>query len=183
MEWLVAGELNGAGERGGVEGLRALPRLSTPSVNAVCLYRHGEELTYDAEGKLRAELYSSRQLKKGVAPVDERRVKRKLLLPTVSMPGKWFQGDDRLPVPKAWPRPTRKPLDRSTVLVFDATGACISGLFGQVRYDPRTGLRRLCHRTSSPCRGLDRGPTHSLDFCPRTKVCPSSCGVVAACAA
>ncbi|MFK0050006.1 CRISPR-associated endonuclease Cas3'' [Streptomyces sp. NPDC090741] len=143
VRWLVSGELSGAGEKGGLDGLRALPRLSVPPVNAVCLYQHGEELTYDAEGTLRAEFYSDRQLKKGVPPVVERRVKRKLLLHTVSMPGKWFEGNGRLPVPKAWPRRTYKPLDRSTVLLFDATGACVFGLAGQVHYDPRTGLRRL----------------------------------------
>ncbi|WP_030303924.1 CRISPR-associated endonuclease Cas3'' [Streptomyces katrae] len=141
--WLISGELNGAGERGGVDGLRALPRLSIPPVNAVCLYQHGEELTYDAEGKLRAKFYSDRQLKKGVPPAVERQVKRNLLLHTVSMPGNWFEGNGRLPAPKPWPRRTYKPLDRWNVLLFDATGACVFGLAGRVHYDPATGLRRL----------------------------------------
>ncbi|MGW1643044.1 CRISPR-associated endonuclease Cas3'' [Streptomyces lavendulae] len=147
VDWLVSGELNGTGERGGMEGLRALPRLSIPPVNAVCLYQHQhgakKSLTYDAEGKLLAKFYSDSQLKKGVPPAVERQVKRKFLLHTVSMPGRWFEGDDRLPVPQAWPSLKFKPLDRSNVLLFDATGACVSGLAGQVHYDPRTGLRRL----------------------------------------
>lgn len=143
VDWLVSGELNGKGEEGGVEGLRALPRLSTPTVNAMCLYQVGARLTYDAAGEREAQFYTARQLKKGVPPVVEREVRRQLLLHTVHMPGKWFQGDDRLPDPQAWPKQPYKPIEHSPVLLFDATGACISGLPGRVHYDPRTGLRRL----------------------------------------
>ncbi|MFE1788953.1 CRISPR-associated endonuclease Cas3'' [Streptomyces sp. NPDC059525] len=144
VAWLISGGLNGSGDEGGVEGLRALPRLSVPPVNAVCLYRHGGKLlTYDAEGELKAELYSGSQLERGVSPADERRVRRKLLLHTVSMPAAWFKGSDRLPSPESWPTQRYRPLDRYAVLLFDARGTCVSGLAGQVRYDPSTGLHRL----------------------------------------
>ncbi|MFE9846989.1 CRISPR-associated endonuclease Cas3'' [Streptomyces goshikiensis] len=144
VAWLVSGKLNGSGEEGGAEGLRALPRLSVPPVNAVCLYRQDDgKLTYDAEGTLRAEFYADRQVKKGLPSATERRVKRKFLLHTVSVPGKWFEGDGRLPDPTVWPRSPHKPLDRWNVLLFDAEGTCVSGLAGQVHYDPQTGLRRL----------------------------------------
>ncbi|MGW7142358.1 CRISPR-associated endonuclease Cas3'' [Streptomyces xanthophaeus] len=143
MEWLISGELNGSGEGGGLPGLRALPRLSTPAVNAVCLYQHDGILTYDAEGTLKAEFYTERQLKKGMDPVVVRRVKRKFLLHTVSMPGAWFRGQNSLLGPEAWPKQKYRPLDAWHVLLFDATGACVSGLVGKVHYDQKTGLRRL----------------------------------------
>ncbi|MFE3557826.1 CRISPR-associated endonuclease Cas3'' [Streptomyces sp. NPDC059193] len=143
VDWLVSGELNGKGEEGGVEGLRALPRLSTPTVSAICLYKPVSKLTYDAAGEREARFYKGDELKKGVPPAVEREVRRRLLLHTVHMPGKWFQGHDRLPEPHTWPKQPFKPIGESAVLVFDASGACVSGLPGRVHYDPRTGLRRL----------------------------------------
>lgn len=59
------------------------------------------------------------------------------------MAGTWFHGKDRRSVSEARPRQAHKPLARWNVLLFEATGACTSGLAGQVHYDPRTGLRRL----------------------------------------
>ncbi|MGW5341952.1 CRISPR-associated endonuclease Cas3'' [Streptomyces sp. NPDC004050] len=144
---LVSGGLNGSGEEGGVEGLRATPRLSVPPVNAVCLYQH-KRLTYDAEGKLEADFMTSNKWTK-MNPLDprwqerERELKRMLFRNTVSLPGEWFRGEDRLPGPKSWPRQRLARLKHWDVLIFDATGACISGLVGRVHYDPRTGLRRL----------------------------------------
>ncbi|MEU3408854.1 CRISPR-associated endonuclease Cas3'' [Streptomyces sp. NPDC006670] len=142
-DWLLSGEWNGSGDKGGVEGLRALPRLSIPPVSAVCLYRHGGRFTYDAEGELEARLYKGAELKHGASPAVVRLVQRKLLLHTVSVPAAWFKGSDRLSLPEAWPTQTLKPLNDYDVLLFDATGACVSGLAGQVHYDPKTGLLKL----------------------------------------
>ncbi|MDA5285529.1 CRISPR-associated helicase Cas3' [Streptomyces sp. Isolate_45] len=134
---LASGRDNGAGDEGGTPQFRALSRLGDPSVGVVCLYQHGDRLTYDVEGTLPVET--------GARPGTSarRRQDRGLLLNTLAFPAHWFDGARPLPAAHTWPTPPgHPPLDRSHVALFDAAGRCVTGPAGRVRYDPVTGLSR-----------------------------------------
>ncbi|MFJ3926353.1 hypothetical protein [Streptomyces sp. NPDC090022] len=103
----------------------------------LCLYRRGDQLSYDAEGLLPLTLGAR------AGTPARRRQERDLLLNTLALPAHWFRGNNPLPPPRAWPTP-HPLLSRLHVAVFDPTGPCVSGPQDRLHYDPVTGLAKRC---------------------------------------
>ncbi|MET8298194.1 CRISPR-associated helicase Cas3' [Streptomyces sp. NPDC005180] len=120
-----------ASEEGSLSELRAVSRLGDDSHPVVCLYRHGNRLTYDPQGEHPVPM----------GPADRPVLQRELQLNTLSLPGHWFSGSTPLPCPETWSVVERN-LRGLHVAEFDESGRCISLPEGSLRYDWATGMAR-----------------------------------------
>ncbi|MGC0421114.1 CRISPR-associated helicase Cas3' [Embleya sp. AB8] len=140
---LASGRHHGDGNgTGGVEGIKAISRLSEPSFPVVILYQQNDDtLTYDAAGTSPADL---RSYNTSPQQLPARRAQeRDLLLNTINVPGSWLQGKHALPPLQNWSDLDAPPLRRTHVLLLAPSGHCISGPVGQIHYSRETGLQRL----------------------------------------